>query len=399
MHSNTAEAHLQEPRALRLVEEPPEQRSSWSLQCEARRGYRVRICDSLLDPGTSTLAEALGERKVIVVTTPTVYRLYGPALRGALKSAPVAATIVLDVREETKSLQFVEQVCQEALAQGLDRRAVLVAFGGGVCSDVVTVAASLIRRGIAHVRVPTTLIGQVDAGIGLKGAVNFAGKKSFMGCFHPPEQVLIDPELLRSLPKRFLIAGLAEALKMGIARDARLFGLIERNAAELVATGFETPAGEATEVLQRSICSMLEELESNPFEDRTYERLVDFGHTFSNAIEGALSFDIHHGEAVAIDLALSACIAETIGILEEEACARIIGALRAASLPIWTRVLDLDLCQGALAEACRHRGGAMNLVVPATIGGAVFLRRREQLPEEVLERALTSLAERARERR
>ena len=399
MQSSTAEAHLPEPRSLKLVEEPPEQRGSWSLQCEAQRSYRVTLCESLLDPKAPALLDALKGRRAIVVTTRTVDQLYGARLRAALESASVAATLVLDIREETKSVQFVEQVCAQALAQGLDRRGVLVAFGGGVCSDVVTVAASLIRRGIAHVRVPTTLIGQVDAGIGLKGAVNFAGKKSFLGCFHPPEQVLIDPELLRSLPKRFLVSGLAETLKMGIARDARLFEVIERSAAELVATGFQTPGDDASEVLQRSIHSMLDELGGNPFEDRTYERLVDFGHTFSNAVEGALSFDIHHGEAVAIDLALSACIAEAIGVLGSAGCARIIAALRSASLPIWSRVLDLDLCRGALDEACRHRGGAMNLVIPASIGRAVFLRRRDQLPDHLLERALSDLAARAGERR
>lgn len=395
MPSSTAEAHLPEPRALKLVEDPPEQRSSWSLQCETQRGYRVRICNSLLDPKAPTLLEALRDRKAMVVTTPSVDQLYGARLRAALQGASVAATLVLDVGEETKSVQFVEQVCAQALAHGLDRRGVLLAFGGGVCSDVVTVAASLIRRGIAHVRVPTTLIGQVDAGIGLKGAVNFAGKKSFLGCFHPPEQVLIDPELLRSLPKRFLVAGLAEALKMGIARDVRLFELIEQSAAELVATGFDSPAGDATELLQRSIYSMLDELAANPFEDRTYERLVDFGHTFSNAVESALSFDIHHGEAVAIDLALSACIAEAVGVLGAAGCERIIAALRSASLPIWTPALDLDLCRGALTEACRHRGGAMNLVIPAGIGRIVFLRGRDQLPDDVLERALSALAARA----
>jgi 3-dehydroquinate synthase len=397
MQSNSAEAHLPEAPALRLVPEPPERRTTWSLHAEGRREYRVRLCGSVLDPETAVVARALADRTAIVVTTPTVDRLYGPALRAALRTASIATTIVLDVREETKSLRFVEQVCAEALAHGLDRRAVLVAFGGGICCDVVTVAASMIRRGIAHVRVPTTLIGQIDAGIGLKGAVNFAGKKSYLGCFHPPEQVLIDPELLRSLPSRFLIAGLAEALKMGIARDARLFELLEQGAAQLVASGFGRP--DAIEVLQRSIWSMLDELSANPFEDRTWERLVDFGHTFSNAIEGALSFEIHHGEAVAIDLALSACVAEAAGVLDEADCERIVDALRCASLPTWTRVLDLDLCRAALLDASLHRGGAINLVVPAAIGRATFLRRREQVPDELLEQALASLSSRTWEPR
>src|SRR5918912_1586999 len=200
MHSNTAEAQLADARPLRLVEAVPELPTSWSVNCEAQRTYRVRLCESLLRQNAATLAEALQGRNAIVVTTPTLSRLYGPALSAAMKGTPVASTVVLDVREQTKSVQFVERVCAEALAHGLDRRAVLVAVGGGVCSDIVTVAASFIRRGIAHLRVPTTLIGQVDAGIGLKGAVNFAAKKSFLGCFHPPEQVLIDPELLRTVP-------------------------------------------------------------------------------------------------------------------------------------------------------------------------------------------------------
>jgi 3-dehydroquinate synthase len=294
-------------------------------------------------------------------------------------------------------LQFVEQVCREALSHGLDRRGVLIAFGGGVCSDVVSVSASLIRRGIAHVRVPTTLIGQIDAAIGLKGAVNFAGKKSFLGCFHAPEQVLIDPAFLHTLPKRYLASGLAEALKMGIARDVRLFELIEQRAHELVASGFSAPAAEAGEVLERSISSMLDELGQNPFEDRTYERLVDFGHTFSSAVEAASSFEMHHGEAVAIDLALSACISEALGILDCATSERILAALRSASLPIWTEGVDLGLCREAIADACRHRGGAMNLVVPCAIGRAVFLHRREALPDEVLEQALGSLRARGGE--
>jgi 2-epi-5-epi-valiolone synthase len=397
MPSNTAEARSPESPALRLVTKSSEQRTAWALQCETRRSYRVRLCESLLASNASALPELLASRTAIVVTTPTVNRLYGVALRAALNATPVASTIVFDVREETKSLQFVEQVCREALSHGLDRRGVLIAFGGGVCSDIVSVAASLIRRGIAHVRVPTTLVGQIDAGIGLKGAVNFAGKKSFLGCFHAPEQVLIDPAFLRTLPARYLAAGLAEALKMGIARDARLFELIERSARELVGSGFATPSGDVVELLDRSISSMLDELGSNPFEDHTYERLVDFGHTFSSAVEAALSFEIHHGEAVAIDLALSTCIAETLGVLDRNTSARIIAALRSASLPIWTPVLDLALCHGALAEACRHRGGAVNLVVPCAIGRAAFLHRRELVSDEVLEQALTALKARARE--
>ena len=286
--------------------------------------------------------------------------------------------LVLPVREETKSMQFVEAVCAKALEHGLNRRGMLIGFGGGVCLDVVTVAASLIRRGIGHLRVPTTLIGQIDAGIGLKGAINFAGKKSFVGCFHPPEQVLVDPCFLRTLPPRLVSSGIAESVKMGIIRDAPLFELLE--------------GGELShEILRRSIWSMLEELRKNPYEDQTYERVVDFGHTFSPLLEAAMGFELQHGEAVAVDIALSTMIAHELGRVGSGTRDRILRLLRASGLPIFAPKLTVDLCRDALTEAARHRGGCMNLVVPDGIGRAAFLRKRDELPDELLERALASL--------
>src|SRR5262249_36916414 len=157
-------------------------RGAFRMCCESRRAYEVSICHSLLLPSASVLPEAIGDRTALLVTTPSVERLYGSAMRSVLRGTRKVATLVLPAREETKSLELVKTVCHQALCNGLNRRGVLIAFGGGVCLDVVTLSASLTRRGVGHIRVPTTLIGQIDAGIGLKGAVNFAGKKSFVGC-------------------------------------------------------------------------------------------------------------------------------------------------------------------------------------------------------------------------
>jgi 3-dehydroquinate synthase len=318
--------------------------------------------------------------------------MYGSAIRAVLGKTDTVSTLVLNVREETKSMELVQSVCAEAFSRGLNRRGLLIAFGGGLCSDIVTLSASLIRRGIAHIRVPTTLIGQIDAGIGLKGAVNFCGKKSFIGCFHPPEHVLIDPTFLRTLPRRFLVSGVAEAIKMGIARDESLFDVLERQSLDLVTSGFDEPVAAGRELLQRSIWAMLDELSTNPYEDQTYERLVDFGHSFSPALEGALGFDIHHGEAVAIDMALSATIALSLGLIAPDVWERILGVLRTASLPAFSPRLDVQLCRDALTEACRHRGGSMNLVLPAGIGRAVFLKDPREVPDSLLEHSLGLLS-------
>ena len=361
---------------------PPADWDSVSMDCPARTRYDVLFCESLLGPD-SALLEAIGDRKALLVTTPTVDRLHGTAIRALLKGTNTVSTVVLNAREESKSMALVETVCNEALSHGLNRTGLLISFGGGVCSDVVTLSASLIRRGVAHIRVPTTLIGQIDAGIGLK---------SFVGCFHPPEQVLIDPAFLQSLPRKFLVSGVAEAIKMGIARDAALFDLIEASTLNLLTSGFEEPVLEARELLQRSVWAMLDELRQNPYEDQGYERLVDFGHTFSPSLEAAMGFEIQHGEAVAVDMALSATIARSLGLIGGDLWQRIVDALRTASLPIFAPRLDVQLCRDALVEARRHRGGSMNLVVPAGLGRVVFLKDSEDLPDCVLEESLASLS-------
>jgi len=362
-----------------------------SMSCESRRRYRVVLCDALLRPESSLLRDAIGDRHCILVTTPTVARIYGTAIRAMMKKGNAIGSLVLPAREETKTMNLVETVCDQALSLGLDRRGILIGFGGGVCLDVVTLSASLIRRGIGHLRIPTTLIGQIDAGIGLKGAVNFRRKKSYIGCFHPPEQVLIDPVFLRSLDARFISSGIAEAIKMGLARDPLLFGLLETAAPELVKSGFAEPRTHGREILRMSIGAMLDELRRNPYEDKGYERVVDFGHTFSPTLEAALAFNIHHGEAVAVDMALSAAIARCLGLIPREVFDRVVLMLRTASLPIFAPKLNVELCLEALNECRRHRGGSINLALPAGIGRTVFLKRAEDVPRSILTEALQIL--------
>src|SRR6267378_8534009 len=144
---------------LRVARPLPSDWASLPMDCEARSQYSVRFCDSLLGDDSTVLQEAMDDRKALLVTTPAVDRMYGAAMRAALNKTNTVSMLVLNAREETKSMELVESVCNEALLHGLNRRGLLIGFGGGVCLDVVTVAASLIRRGVGHIRVPTTLIG------------------------------------------------------------------------------------------------------------------------------------------------------------------------------------------------------------------------------------------------
>jgi 3-dehydroquinate synthase len=298
------------------------------MPCSKRKSYPVLSVPNVFDRA-SPLAAFLDDRRALLVTTPTVYALHGASVRAFCSENNRAIdTLVLPVGEESKTHSSVECICRRALEFGLDRRSILIALGGGVCSDLTSYAASLIRRGIDCVRIPTTLIGQVDAGLGVKNGVNFDGKKSYLGSFYPPLAVLLDPTFLRTLPYQHFKLGLAEMIKMALVCDEELFALVEANWSRFVAKSFEDLDRDLCRIIELSARRMLEELKENLFEDRTYKRLVDAGHTFSPQIEAASSFTIHHGAAVAVDLSLSATIAAVTGLLTWADRDRVIGLIR-----------------------------------------------------------------------
>jgi len=334
------------------------------------------------------LQTVIANRRALLVTTPTVAHLYEDR---SLPRHPDLRIAVLALSERTKSMEAVLDVCRLAQDLKLDRRSVLIAFGGGVCSDVVGFAASMIRRGIAHIRVPTTLVGQIDAGIGLKTGVNFRAGKNYLGSFHPPERVLIDPAFLASLPARELRQGLAEMIKIALVRDPALFATLEEWGLRLLESRFRDPAAVADHAIHRSIALMLAELGANPFENRTLERLVDMGHSISPELESASGFMLPHGEAVAVDIALTCALGVELRMLEEEDARRTIALLERLGLPTDHELLDVALCRRALRSAVLHRGGRLNLVVPTAIGSADFVRDPAVVTDEILERGIRRL--------
>ncbi len=369
-----------------------------TITARSDRSYDVLMIEDLFGVDRSMLDQRLAARFGMIVTTPTVARLYVERFVSLLRTAGCEfPVLVLDCHEKTKTVEQVTAICEKSLEYKLDREGLLIGFGGGACTDIVTVAASWIRRGIDHVRVPTTLIGQIDAAIGIKGGVNFNGHKSYLGCFYPPRLVVVDPRFLTSVPAVHLRSGLAEILKISIVRDAHLFEIVESHSGGLVSSGFTSPPGEAREVLWRSILRMVEELEQNIYEDHGYARLVDFGHTFSPLLESASQFCITHGEAVAVDMAFSCVISSELGFIRDPEAARILSAIHGAGLPLFSPLLTQGLCEDALDHAVRHRGGMLNLVVPSFVGGATFVARREDVGATLLGRAIAGLIGLARD--
>jgi 2-epi-5-epi-valiolone synthase len=354
--------------------------------------YRVRVCAGISNGSVIELIDAIGSRKSLLVTTPMVARLYANGIANRLlESGADVSMVVVACSEQLKLLSEVEKLCQECFRAGLDRRSVLIGCGGGVCTDLVTMAASLTRRGLNYVKIPTTLIGLIDAGIGVKGAVNLPGRKNALGCFHPPEHVLLDPAFLRTLPKKLISDGLAEAIKVAMVTDLGLFEFIERYSREFFEFPSTAEIEKMTELVWRSTVRLLEELEPNLYEGKTYRRLLDFGHTFSPLIESESEFRITHGTAVSIDIAVSTGIAFELGLVSAGDRDRILRLLVNAGLPIYSPLLTTEIGCRALAEMEAHRGGHLNLVLPSGIGSAIFIGEKDHLAPQVLRRALDFL--------
>jgi 3-dehydroquinate synthetase len=360
--------------------------------------YHVALTPGISAGDVAELVRVIAGRKSLLVTTPTVARLYASEITSRLLLSGVdVSMVIVECTEQSKTLQEVESLCRECFGAGMDRKSILIGCGGGVCTDLVTMAAAITRRGLAYLRIPTTLIGLIDAGIGIKGAVNLPGKKSAMGVFCPPEHVLLDPAFLKTLPVELMSDGLAEAIKVGIALDPILFEFLEQFSDQLVSFPSMASMEVLSELVWRSSLRLIEELEPNLYEDKTYMRVLDFGHTFSPLIESLSNFRVTHGVAVAIDIALSSAVACELDLLTLGGRDRILRSLINAGLPIYSPLLTGENCARSLGEIEAHRGGQLNLVVPTGIGSTKFITEKRSLPLSVLQRAIGELEKETRD--
>lgn len=348
-----------------------------TLELEAARPVSysvVNVDEPVFDLSNPHLAQFVEGRQTFVLADEHVMRQYGSALSGYLsKTSDLAFCLAIEGRESSKHWETVERVCEHAVERRLDRSALMIGFGGGIVMDLVGVAASLYRRGIDYLRIPTTLIGMVDVAVGIKTAFNFAGKKNVLGTFYPPIGAIVDRRFLQTLEKRHIACGIAEIVKMGIVRDAYLFELVERHAELLMGSKFSDPADLVDRILLHAQAAMMDELEPNLFENDK-RRLVDFGHTVSPALETATGYTLHHGEAVAIDMLLSTAIGAVQGLCEFSCLTRLQSVCDAVGLPRTSEALTMPLIKSAFDDASKHRDGNLNLVVPTGIGTATFVQ-------------------------
>ena len=285
--------------------------------------------------------------------------------------------VTLDVSEEKKNKEALFALLTEMEQFGVLRRSEpLIAIGGGVLLDIAGLAANLYRRGIPYIRVPTTLVGLIDASVGAKTGINFLERRNRLGSYYPPAVAYLDKNFLKTLPLLEITSGLGEILKMAVIKDAALFAILEKDGEQLLETRF-LGCDSADEVINRAVTGMKDELQDNLWE-KNLERCVDFGHSFSPIIEmRSINQDdiesLTHGQAVALDVMFSSIISNQRSLLSEADLHKVFQTANKLKLPTYHALYTEPLILlEALQDTMRHRNGNQNLPIPTEIGQYCF---------------------------
>jgi 3-dehydroquinate synthase len=326
--------------------------------------YRVSIGAGLRREFATLIAQVAPAHHYAVVSDSEVAPLYADALVAALGRTGAASLHVMPAGEVNKTREQWSRLTDELLDAGCGRDTTVVALGGGVVGDLAGFVAATFMRGVPVVQCPTSLLAMIDASIGGKTGVDTAAGKNLVGAFHPPAAVLIDVEVLRTLPAAHRRAGLAEAIKHGIVADVDYFHELDENLPLLLAGD---PAA-TLRAVTRSVVIKSEVVKSDAREHGR-RKILNFGHTLGHAIELASEYTLLHGDAVAIGMVLEARLAERAGIAEQGTASAVERVLERAGLPT-SRPSSLPpaVILAATLHDKKVRAGAVEYALPERIG-------------------------------
>ncbi len=351
-----------------------------------RRSYRIIIGHKILSKIGPVLKRLRLGKDAIAITNPRIWTLYGSQLKRALKSQGIGlACEKIPPVESSKSNTQVVRLLQQISRHDKRRGTFIIALGGGVVGDVAGFVASIYKRGIPYIQVPTTLLGQVDSAIGGKVAIDLDIAKNLVGAFYQPRLVVSDTYLLRSLPTRQVRTALAEIIKYGVIADPRLFAFIEKNIKKLLKLDKEA-LGYAIQRCSRIKARIVEKDEKDT---RGVRAILNYGHTVGHAIETAAGYSKQytHGEAIAIGMVAANEIAVKLGMLKPGDKTRIESLIRAAGLPVKIRKIGLKKIMRAQSYDKKIIHGVNRFVLPVRIGK---VKIREGISKKLIEGIIKS---------
>lgn len=356
------------------------------------RSYDIVIGTGLLKEGGEYIQPLLSLPSVIIITDEQVAPHYAHLLEQSLEHKGIhAARIVLKPGERSKSFGGLEWLLDRIFEHKPERKTTLIALGGGVVGDITGFAASIMLRGIPFIQIPTTLLSQVDSAVGGKTGINHASGKNLVGSFYQPKRVLIDIDVLSTLPTRQFLAGYAEVVKYGLIQDAAFFTWLDTHQSKVNARD-----PESLQHLIASSCQTKANIVAQDEKEKNIRALLNFGHTFGHALEAVTGYKdkLLHGEAVALGMLMATDLSVQLGLCGQEVYSQVKAHLMAMALPTSLKQIEgVTWKPATIIEAMQQdkkmQQGELTFVLLKGIGKGVL---KSSIPmnrvQDVVERAL-----------
>jgi 3-dehydroquinate synthase len=323
------------------------------------------------------------DKKVVIVTNPTIANLHLETLLNTISATQLHVVTIPD-GEEYKTLETVENILGECFEQKLDRKSMLIAFGGGVIGDMTGFTASLYQRGIDFIQIPTTLLSQVDASVGGKTGVNNKYGKNLIGAFYQPKAVYIDPSFLETLPLREFSAGVAEVVKMAVMFDKNFFSYLQKANLNKVDS--------IKEMIRRSV-ELKAWVVNQDEKEAGIRAVLNYGHTFGHVVENETSYKTYlHGEAVAIGMIMANALAIELGLFTQEEATEVKRLLENASLPTNYIIKDVDDFYEHFFLDKKSANNSIKFILPQGIGNYKMV---SDIDEAIVKKVLKQFGEKA----
>mgnify|MGYP003972759611 CR=1 FL=1 len=357
--------------------------STYYLNAELPVEFSVEMSDGIFEISNKQLlhfgSQGNNSRRIVIIDL-KVSKLYLDIVKKYFEAFDVnCSIIIIDATEENKNVNTLLYLLDEIENLGPNRKnEPLIAVGGGVLLDIVGMAAGLYRRGIPYIKVPTTLLGIVDASVGVKTGINFKDRRNRLGSYFPPLAAYLDITFVKTLDDIEISSGLGEILKLAVIKDLKLFKILEAHGNELYKSKFIN-CSYSEKVIRLSIQGMRDELQDNLWE-KNLKRFVDFGHSFSPIPEMRSLTDenvptLTHGQAVVLDVIFSSVMSYSRNMLSKIEVSRIMHTAFNMGLPtMHIYFTNPDILMEALNDTVKHRNSSQNLPMPTTIRSAVFLK-------------------------
>lgn len=328
-----------------------------SIPVSASTDYNVLIERGLISRVGEETAKLTKPAKAVIVSGPNTYPLYGEAVTASLESAGFDVLHFIHQGGETaKSLETYGELLNFLCDSHISRSDILVALGGGVTGDLTGFVAATYLRGISFVQIPTTLLAAVDSSVGGKTAINLNSGKNQAGCFYQPIAVFCDPDTLKTLPDSDYRCGCAEIVKYGVLAGGELFDTVSSGGIK-----------QSEEAVIASCVKIKSDIVNEDEFDRGTRMLLNLGHSIGHAVEKCSGYAVHHGDAVAVGMAMIARAAADKGFCSTDCRDKIIDTLRKYGLPTETSFKAEELFEASKADK-KISGGKMHLIVPEKIG-------------------------------